>query len=728
MNLKIKVGLFVLFTANLFSQVGNPIGKPNILCIVMEDTSPNFIGCYGDSKAKTPNIDKLASQGVRFTNAFATGTVCSPSRTCLITGVKTYETGTGNHRIKFPLPSTIKGFPKYLRDAGYYTSNNAKTDYNITNEGPFKAEAWNIFSSRDGDGGWEGRSTVDKSKPFFAVVNFDESHQIHTMVESYSAYTTNIWNKLLISERTIDSGLDMPPFYRDSHEMEKNFARVYNSITLADKEIGKILAKLEADGLKDDTIIFFYSDHGQGIPRVKTNGIGLGYRIPFIVYFPEKFKSLSPWGEAGAVTDELLDFNDLAPTMISLAGGTVPSYMKGRILIGPNRNASATHLFLSTDRSDNGIDMVRTVTNGRYVYSRNFMPFMPELRYINYAESSDIKKQMRTDFVENKLNDVQNRLFLDRPGEYLFDTQTDPWEINNLANNPAYSVILGDMGTKLENEILTSRDIMFLPEYSLLSISTTNNPYQYRQSDTNYPIAAIYGAAKLSGIRGTTTTTSQIGLLDSSNDIVRYWAITGLRSQSDADLVPYSSTIISKIGDDYAPVAITASAVAYNQFESTAAKTKLLDNCKTSSNEVLALMTVNHLLYVRNKQPFKANVDALLAKAPAIGGDLRAACLDFLSALTQDTLKNTDWDSKNVNAIQLYPNPISKGILNISSSSSHDFVAISFYDLSGKLALKQELKSLPHQSVSLANIKTKGNYVVTIETKSGIYSKILQIN
>ena len=225
--------------------------KPNILWITIEDTSPQFIGSYGDEHARTPVIDRLAEEGVRFTNAFAPGTVCSPSRTAIITGVKTYKAGTGNHRSKYPVPEYIKGFPYYLQQQGYYTTNNVKTDYNVSGDKEFIAEAWNESSGRSG---WWNR---EPGQPFFAVFNYNESHQSRTMTETYDWYLKNVLEHLTPEERIDDSEFDMPPFYLDSPEMRKQFARVYNSIKLTDNRIGELLARLEEDNLRDSTIIFF---------------------------------------------------------------------------------------------------------------------------------------------------------------------------------------------------------------------------------------------------------------------------------------------------------------------------------------------------------------------------------------------------------------------------------------------------------------------------------------
>jgi len=599
--------------------------KPNILWVTIEDTSPQFIGCYGNKDARTPVIDRLAREGVRFTNAFSTGTVCSPSRSCIITGVKTYKMGTGNHRSNYPIPEFIKGFPYYLQKEGYYTTNNVKTDYNVGNVKAFTQEAWNESSVK---AGWWNRKA---GQPFFAVFNFIDSHQSRTMTESYSWYLKNVIDELPEKDRIGDNDFEMPPFYNNTPEMRKQFARVYNSIKLTDNKIGELLARLEKDHLKDSTIIFFYGDHGEGIPRGKTNGINLGYRVPFVIWFPEMYKHLSPWGTSGVVTDELIDFEDLAPTLISLAGGRVPDYLTGRILMGKERSKQADRLILSADRSDNGIDLVRSVTNGKYMYSRNFMPFMPEVRYIRYMEIGEIKQQMRKDLVENKLNQLQKSLFEDRSAESLYDIKNDLWETKNLANDPSYKLILEKMRSQLKTEVLQSHDVLFLPEYEIGLISKNITPYEFRLVDKKYPVAEIYESASFSGLRGRDIADKQIELLSSANKIVRYWAILGLRSQNPIDLKTFSKAIIEAMNDSYTPVAVTASAIAFSYFGNKSAEQNLKKYC-ASENMDLSLMAINFLLYEKNKQPFIGTIQSVY-KMEGRNYNVKAACMDFLGSL-----------------------------------------------------------------------------------------------
>lgn len=621
--LHILVGAIILFFSSIIGACAQD--QPNILWITIEDTSPQFIGCYGNQEASTPTIDKLAEEGVRFTNAFSTGTVCSPSRSTIITGVRTFEMGTGNHRSNYPIPDFIKGFPYYMQKQGYYVSNNSKTDYNLGNMKQFISETWNESSN---EAGWWNRKP---GQPFFAVFNFNESHQSRTMTHSYDWYLKNVWDQLPENDRIGEDEFQMPPFYNDTPDMRKHFARVYNSIKLTDNRIAELLAKLESDNLRDSTIIFFYADHGEGIPRGKTNGINLGYRVPFIIWFPDMYKHLSPWGKAGAVSDELIDFEDLAPTLISLSGGKRPDYLKGRVLIGENRSIPVDHIILSSDRADNGPDMVRSITDGRYIYSRNYIPFMPQMRYIRYMEIGDITNVMREDYEKRRLNTLQKSVFEDRPAEFLFDIQNDVWETINLAQKPGYQDILNQMRKKLDRKIIKSRDAHFLPEYEIGLISENEPVYEYRLDNKKYPFKEIYEAASLSGKRGVEIAQEQIALLHSGNKIVRYWAILGLRSQIEEDIHSCQQGITAAMEDSYLPVSVIASAISYQNFGSKEAETRLKEFCENSDQEI-ALMAINLILYIENKEPFIETIKAVYANANN-PYRVKAACLDFLGIL-----------------------------------------------------------------------------------------------
>lgn len=598
--------------------------RPNILWITIEDTSPRFIGCYGNQAANTPTIDRLASEGVRFTNAFSTSTVCSPSRTSLITGVPTWKAGTGNHRSKYPIPDFIKGFPYYLQQAGYYTANNSKTDYNVANEKAFIQEAWNESSNH---AGWWNRA---HGQPFFAVFNYNDSHQSRTMTWPYARYEEEVWNKLDDSERVTDETIDVPPIYRDSPEIRKQLARIYNSLKLTDNKISTLLQRLHDENLADSTIIFFFADHGEGIPRGKTNGIAFGYRVPFVIWFPPMYRHLSPWG-TNAVSNELVSFEDLAPTLISLCGSEIPAYMEGRALLGPHRDAPPPYLVLSSDRSDNGTDLVRTITDGRYLYSRNYMAYMPELLYINYMEIGEIKQEMRRDLAAGALSPFQEGLFTPRSAEYLFDTAHDPWEMNNLAEDEHHRERVQTMRHAMGSRILRGRDVLFLPEYELaLHADCGKPPYQFRTDQQQYPLDAILQAAELSGRRGADVANQQVSLLTDTNGVVRYWAALGLLCQSDETLIGFSDQLARALDDPYPPVRITAAAICWSAFLHPGS-IAVLTHYAEGENQHLALLSLNYMLYLPPSEQFLLTVSAIHQR---LGNweSVQWACEDFLRA------------------------------------------------------------------------------------------------
>jgi hypothetical protein len=452
---------------------------------------------------------------------------------------------------------------------------------------------------------------------------------------SFDLYEKHVLNHLSEDDRIADDAFDMPPFYNDTPKMRKQFARVYNSIKLTDNRIGKLLQKLEDDGLKENTIVFFYADHGEGIPRAKTTGINLGYRVPFVVWFPEKFKHLSPWGTSGE-TNQLINFEDLAPSMIHLLGGEVPELMEGSAIFNTENQKKKNHLLLSTDRVDNGPDLVRSVTDGRFMYSRNYMPFIPEVRYINYLEIADITKHMRKDLKDGKLNELQKSIFDERGFESLYDIENDIWETKNLATSPEYKVVLQKMRKQLDAAVLKSKDILFMPEYEMAKISKSITPYEFRLDETKYNFEDIYKAASLSGKKGAEFIELQIDLLNHKNNIVRYWASIGLMSQDKALLKPYKNKLNQALEDEYAPVSITVSALLYNKFQNKEGAS-LLNKFSKSNNKFLALMAINYMLYTDDKTIF-FNTITELNQQENLNRTVKNACKDFLEVVKQNQI------------------------------------------------------------------------------------------
>ena len=326
---------------------------PNILWITSEDNGPH-LGCYGDTYAVTPNLDRFAKRSLRYTKASSTAPVCAPARTTIISGIYPPATGSEHMRSMTRLPGNFKMYPAYLRQLGYYCTNNSKEDYNLEKVG----EVWN-GSGRTAH--WKSRPD---GKPFFAIFNHTISHE------------SQIRNKINPADRIHDPAkVSLPAYHPDTPEVRKDWAQYHDRITMMDKLVGKNLRELEEAGLADDTIVFYYGDHGSGMPRSKRWPYFSGLNVPLIIHVPEKFKHLAPPEyKTGGTSDRLVGFIDLAPTLLSIAGSKAPAHMQGHAFMGQHTAPAQKFSFGFRGRMDERYDMVRTVFDGRHIYIRNYMP------------------------------------------------------------------------------------------------------------------------------------------------------------------------------------------------------------------------------------------------------------------------------------------------------------------------------------------------------------------
>lgn len=591
--------------------------RPNILWITMEDTCPQFLGCYGNKSARTPKMDQLAARGIRFKRAFSTAPVCAPSRSTIITGCLPEVLGTGNHRSQYPIPEQIKGFPYYLRQAGYFTSNNLKTDYNLANEKHFVREAWNecfgsgswgtsylhdhdTFEEKSQEAGWWHRKP---GQPFFSVFNLFNSHQSRTMTFPNQWYVENVLDKLPEKDRIQPEDVEMPPFYRDTPEMRSHLCRVYNSLQLTDWEFGKILERLEKDGLAEDTIIFCFADHGEGIPRAKMSSMGTGFQVPFFVYLPPKFQHLSPWPMGEAIDELVSSSEDVAPTVLSLAGVAIPKHMTGRPLLGPARRVPRRFIWAARNRIDESPDLSRAVIDGHYFYCRVFMPQLPQVKYAKYMDVGDIMRTIRADYNAGRLNEVQAALVKPKqPVEYLFDLQNDPWQIQNLVEDPGHKPDLERLRGALQSHLREIRDVHFLPEYVLARRGKTEPPYDFRLDDKSYPFEKILEVANLSGC-GAAVIEDQLRALQATDATVRYWAAVGLDAQGDK-VKPHEKEILTALNDSSPCVQMVVAGIACKVFGNDEAR-RLLQGWIQNGDRNASLLALQTIEYMRDKaQPF----------------------------------------------------------------------------------------------------------------------------
>ncbi len=503
---------------------------PNILWITCEDISPN-LGAYGDSFAHSPNLDRLAQEGILYTNAIASAPVCAVARSSIITGLYATSQGTQYMRCNGQLPELTKLYPSYLREAGYYCTNNSKTDYNLAID--HKA-CWDE-STRDAH--WRNRP--DPAQPFFSIFNYGTSHESRVNDASrYKQAITQVAPELLKGAGEVP----LPPYYPDTDTVRELWIRYYNIITAMDQQVGELLAELEADGLMENTIIFFYSDHGAGIPRHKRWLYDSGLRVPLIVKAPKKYQHLLPQ-PAGSQTDELVSFIDLPPTLLKLAHIPVPDYMQGRAFLGENLSPQRTYTYAGRDRMDERYDMQRAVRSKRYKYIRYYEPYKPFCQYMNTPEKGGIMQAIRLAAEDNRLPKAGAHIVAStKPAEELFDLEADPWELNNLAKDPNYAAQLEEMRTAHAEWSDRTKDTGLIPETILRSWEKNYDKsiYSIMRQDS-IPVSLIRNIAI-----GELELEPWLSALQNPNAAVRYWAAIRLgndsRTAEHLDLLQQSTT------------------------------------------------------------------------------------------------------------------------------------------------------------------------------------------
>jgi N-sulfoglucosamine sulfohydrolase len=420
--------------------------QPNVLWISFEDTSPRF-GCYGDSLARTPHIDKLASEGMRFQNAFSTAGVCSPSRCAIITGMYAPSIGAHHHRTKKPVytdahptpyevvpPAYVKLLPEYLRATGYFCTNNAKTDYQFN--APFTA-----WDENGNHAHWRNRNG---DQPFFSVFNLGITHE------------SGMWRDQ-VELLTNPDEVKLPPYLPNTDKSRKALALHYDNLEAADQMAGGLLRQLEEDGLADNTIVFIWSDHGEGIPRSKRWPYDSGTHVPLIVRWPGQI-------EPGTSSEQLVSMIDLAPTVLSLLGSPVPGHFHGQPFMGPAM-CPRDYVYASRDRHDQGYDMVRAVRDSTYRYIRNYHPEKPYFDWVPYGHQHAILQEMWRLHAQGELQGPAHTLMADkRPVEELYDCKNDPHEIHNLAADPRYRKVLERMRQEQKDWSKRIGDMGDIPE------------------------------------------------------------------------------------------------------------------------------------------------------------------------------------------------------------------------------------------------------------------------
>jgi N-sulfoglucosamine sulfohydrolase len=553
--------------------------RPNVVWIVSEDNSPKF-GCYGEPLARTPVLDGLAKQGVRYTNARSAAPVCAPSRCSIITARFATALGTQNMRSRWPIPDGVRYLPEFLRAAGYYCTNNQKTDYNISNDRI--KEAWDESSKK---AHWQNRPA---GKPFYAVFNIELTHEssLHKR------------EKLI----TDPAAVRVPAYLPDLPVVRQDIAQYHDRIALMDAKVGELLKELEDAKLLDHTIVVYYSDHGGAIPRGKRFLYDSGTRVPLIVRVPERFTDLAPQA-AGSVCDEQVSLIDLGPTVLSWCGVALPSGIHGRAIAGPARTPAPAVGFSFRERMDEQYDSSRAVYDGRYVYIRNYQPLVPNGQHLDYLWKTPSMKAWEEAFVAGTLTPVQALFFQPKPAEELFDSTSDPDNVVNLVADPTRAGELARLRAALSARLLAIRDTGFLPEPLLHTLREQQPAMTYAADEVRYPLARLVPLIDRMQVQRDASAVD--AALSDAHPVVRWWGA------SCAALLPQEPVGLAALLKDPTPAIRIAAAESILRRRQDAAAVAVVNAVLMSKADwPVRLAAANTVSRLTDRTPFTAALEA----------------------------------------------------------------------------------------------------------------------
>lgn len=587
--------------------------RPNILWIVSEDNSSHWLGCYGNPDAHTPQLDALAARSTRFTAAYSNAPVCAVARSTILMGRYAPSMGTQHMRSRHPIPSHLTPYVTHLRKAGYYTSNASKTDYNF--QGNDKA-LWDDCSPK------AHYNKRPAGAPFFSIFNLSISHESNLFPQKIAH---NRKNGLIPETPRLDpSKLTLPPYLPDLPEMRHDFAIYHDTITALDTQIGHLLTQLEKDGHADNTIIFYYGDHGGPTPRGKRYLHDTGVRVPMIIHVPEKWAHLSPF-KNGSVSHQPIAFVDLAPTLLSLLGLPKDPHYQGRPFLGADRQEPKKHLFLYADRFDEIYSLRRGLTDGRYKYVRNFTPHLWGAPYSFYQFHMPSWVAWQKAWKAGQLAPHHAALWEnDQAHEELYDLQKDPWELNNLAKDPAQSTRLTALRNTLHEKMLSTRDTALIPETLFKPLAGEKTIAQIVSAET-FPHQQHLALAFLASSCDPKNLPALKKAASSKNPITRYWGLSGLIALGK-NATPAKDLLIKTLSDPNITHRAQAAHALYRSGEKAQALNALLSalSDQTLPNLDQAII-INTLMQMREAH----SVPAAWKKRARLNkkGDLRLSLL-----------------------------------------------------------------------------------------------------
>ena len=574
----VAIALLLVSGPQHASAARAPRARPNVLWFISDDASP-YLGAYGDPVARTPTVDRLAAEGVRYGVVYSDAPVCAPSRFALITGLYSAAAGPAHHmRATARIPSSVRGWPELLRRAGYYTINNVKADYNADID---VAATWDDASAT---AHWRNRPA---GAPFFAQFTTLTTHESSVFAERPGP--------------TTPAEVDIPAFCPDTPVTRTDKAQYYDRIAQMDAELAARLAELEADGLADDTIVVYFSDNGGVLPWSKRFANDRGLRVPLIVRIPAKWSHLAP--RPGSVVTTPINFVDLPPTVLSLAGVRPPRYMQGRAFLGRARRKHS-YAFGQRSRMDERYDLQRAVRDDRWLYVRNYMPHRPYGQHVAFMWLQQGYREWERRHLDGGLSAAQDAFWREKPAEELYDVRTDPDELRNLAADPGHAKILRRLGRALDRHMLAIQDNGFIPEGSPLE------GYDESRVRGAYPLRRVMQVARTAIERDPANLAALIERLRDDNEAVRYWAAQGVVMLGIGG-EPASSALEERLASDASVRVRVVVAEALANLGDARAVAFLAETVDTHDDVRVRLQALNALTYVplAAVQPYAAVVE-----------------------------------------------------------------------------------------------------------------------
>jgi N-sulfoglucosamine sulfohydrolase len=486
--------------------------RPNILWITSEDNGIAWCSCYGGTNAKTPNIDQLAGEGFLYTHCFDNAAVCAPTRSTWITGILAVSNGTQPMRSRNKIPENIRYYPDLLREAGYFVSNHRKTDFNIG--GRPDDSCWD---SAEGANAWRKRK---EGQPFFSVVNIGSSHEGR-------AQTTT---EKLLKAKLDTSHIELYSYHPDLPIIKKNYALYAQRIQGMDKTVSKILDELKRDGLYEDTIIIYCSDHGGVMPRSKRFLYSSGIHCPLVIRIPEKYKELYPAERPGMKVDRLVSFVDMPKTWLSLAGAEIPSSFQGTVFLGKGMEPEPRYHFGFRERADERLDCVRMMRDKRFAYYKNYMPYAPAGQYLGVMYKFPAMLAWEEHHEQGKTDEITGRFFRPRVSEELYDAEEDFDNVHNLIGDAQYKEKVHELSSALRRKQLEVFDSGLLPEKMRERRAAAHNItiYEMVRDPELYPLEAYLDAADRALDRDSKHLQKMTEALCEKDAGLRWWAVVGL--------------------------------------------------------------------------------------------------------------------------------------------------------------------------------------------------------